>query len=111
MICKYCKDENHIIDNCPLIVCRLCNTKGHVDWKCPKHKDKRKNKPKKKKSTNSAVINLTEFPKLKINTKSSSINNAINKEINNENNLIEKKKENIIDYSNMSWVEINKLVY
>ena len=74
MVCKYCKDENHLIDNCPLIVCRLCNTKGHVDWKCPKHKDKRKNKPKKKRSANSAVINLTEFPKLKINTKSSSIN-------------------------------------
>lgn len=107
MGCKYCKDENHLIDNCPLIVCRLCNTKGHVDWKCPKHKDKRKNKPKKKRSVNSAVINLTEFPKLKITSKS----NSINREINNENNLIEKKKENIIDYSNMSWVEINKLVY
>ena len=107
MICKYCKDENHIIDNCPLIVCRLCNTKGHVDWKCPKHKDKKKGKGKKKKVDKKSVINLTDFPKLKINTKS---NNEINNEINNENNKIEKKR-NSIDYSNMSWVEINKLVY
>ena len=106
MVCKYCKDENHLIDNCPLIVCRLCNTKGHVDWKCLKHKDHKKNK-KKKKNTNNNVINLTEFPKLKITNK---LNN-INKEINNENTLIEKKKEKNIDYSNMSWVEINKLVY
>jgi len=104
MVCKYCKDENHLIDNCPLIVCRLCNTKGHVDWKCPKHKEKKRGgKGKKKKVDKKSVINLIDFPKLKINDK-------INNEINNENNKIEKTR-NSIDYSNMSWVEINKLVY
>lgn len=32
--CKYCKSIEHYIDNCPEIICRLCNKKGHAHWKC-----------------------------------------------------------------------------
>jgi hypothetical protein len=32
--CKYCKSIEHSIDNCPEIICRLCNKKGHAHWKC-----------------------------------------------------------------------------
>ena len=25
MICKYCHEKNHLIDNCPNIICKKCN--------------------------------------------------------------------------------------
>jgi len=97
--CKYCKDKTHLIDNCPLIICRLCNVKGHVDWNCPNHKEKKnKNKNRiKRNNDNKNEINLNDFPKLK-----------------EKKNIEQKKEQKIeqkIDYSNMSWVEINSLVY
>jgi len=37
MICKYCKNKNHAIDNCPDIICRICKQYGHPHWKCKKN--------------------------------------------------------------------------
>ena len=34
MYCKYCKSQEHYIDNCPDIICRLCKQFGHPHWKC-----------------------------------------------------------------------------
>ncbi len=34
MYCKYCKKLDHIIDNCPDIVCKKCKQQGHTHWKC-----------------------------------------------------------------------------
>tara|TARA_B100000683_G_C12230692_1_gene448963 strand:- start:50 stop:322 length:273 start_codon:yes stop_codon:yes gene_type:complete len=33
-ICKYCKSNEHIIDFCPEILCKICNERGHPHWKC-----------------------------------------------------------------------------
>ena len=32
--CKYCKMEDHYIDDCPDILCKRCNDRGHPHWKC-----------------------------------------------------------------------------
>lgn len=32
--CKYCKMEDHYIDECPDILCKRCNDRGHPHWKC-----------------------------------------------------------------------------
>ena len=38
MLCKYCHKKNHVIDNCPSIICRKCNKIGHPKWLCPNSK-------------------------------------------------------------------------
>ncbi len=40
MYCKYCKKKDHIIDNCPDIICRICKLFGHPHWKCSKPANK-----------------------------------------------------------------------
>jgi hypothetical protein len=37
MICKYCKSQNHLIDTCQDIICRVCKQYGHPHWKCSTH--------------------------------------------------------------------------
>lgn len=49
--CKYCKSNEHTIDKCPIITCKLCNEKGHADWKCKNKKKKVNTKSKFKKSS------------------------------------------------------------
>ena len=34
MLCKYCKKETHLIDDCPEIICKKCRIVGHPFWKC-----------------------------------------------------------------------------
>jgi len=36
MSCKYCKKGEHLIDNCPEIICKKCRIVGHPFWKCKK---------------------------------------------------------------------------
>ena len=33
--CKYCKQRDHQIDQCPTITCRKCHKRGHPTWHCP----------------------------------------------------------------------------
>ena len=37
--CKYCKLTDHYIDNCPDILCKKCNDRGHPHWKCQKKRN------------------------------------------------------------------------
>ena len=34
MLCKYCKKNTHLIDDCPEIICKKCRIVGHPFWKC-----------------------------------------------------------------------------
>lgn len=34
MLCKYCKKDSHVIDDCPEIICKKCRIVGHPFWKC-----------------------------------------------------------------------------
>ena len=45
MVCKYCQQNNHLIDSCPTIICKICKNIGHPQWLCNK---KRNNKNEKK---------------------------------------------------------------
>ena len=38
MLCKYCHKKDHLIDNCPSIICRKCGKIGHPKWLCPNTK-------------------------------------------------------------------------
>lgn len=39
MKCKYCRNINHKIDECPEILCKNCNKKGHPHWNCKEKKN------------------------------------------------------------------------
>lgn len=43
MNCKYCHSNEHIIDKCPSIICKLCKKQGHPQWLCTKDKNLKKN--------------------------------------------------------------------
>jgi hypothetical protein len=45
MFCKYCKSKEHMIDNCPDIICRICKESGHPHWKCNLKKEDKSNRP------------------------------------------------------------------
>ena len=45
--CKYCKKNDHNIDNCKEIICKSCNKRGHPYWKCSNLSGVAKPKPKK----------------------------------------------------------------
>ena len=34
MICKYCHENTHYIDVCPIIICKICKDIGHPQWLC-----------------------------------------------------------------------------
>ena len=36
MVCKYCFQKNHFIQDCPNIKCKICNDTGHAHWLCKK---------------------------------------------------------------------------
>ena len=72
-LCKYCKSKEHLIDTCPDILCKLCNTKGHPHWKCEasstpsvvkqdqeKEKEKEKEKCVVQKKNNIVEISIKE---------------------------------------------------
>ena len=43
MNCKYCHQSNHLIDKCPIIICKNCKDVGHPQWLCKDKKKKTKN--------------------------------------------------------------------
>ena len=91
-ICKYCKSRDHIIDNCPDILCKICNKKGHPHWKCTLLNKKVEKKEIKKKN-----IKEMNIPDSKIVHQE--IINIINININNVNN--------ISDIKEIPWGNIN----
>ena len=44
MFCKYCHFKTHIIDNCPTIICKICNGVGHPQWLCKMATDNKRKK-------------------------------------------------------------------
>jgi len=101
-ICKYCKSEEHSIDNCPIIVCKRCNEKGHVDWKC-----KKKQKSYTRKKRTKIIDNTTKMEYIEehsstisptsviITTENTIINNNENITIQNKKILSKLRKSNI----------------
>lgn len=63
MPCHYCHLNDHVINNCPTIICRLCNEVGHPKWLCDK-KNKKINDTNKLKRNNEKDISY--YLKLKI---------------------------------------------
>lgn len=94
MPCKYCKNINHYIDNCPDIICRLCKKYGHPHWNCKNKEDD------------------TDIPKLKTDIKQPTKNNGYTK--NNrytKNNVCTKnngytKVDDFVQYIDTPWSEL-----
>ena len=106
-ICKYCKSEEHSIDNCPIIVCKRCNEKGHVDWKCKKKQKSYTRKKRTKIIDNTTKMEYIEEHSSTISPTSVTItteNTIIN---NNENITIQNKK--ILSKLRNSNLQINIL--
>ena len=106
-ICKYCKSEEHYIDNCPIIVCKRCNEKGHVDWKCKKKQKSYTRKKRTKIIDNTTKMEYIEEHSSTISPTSVTItteNTIIN---NNENITIQNKK--ILSKLRNSNIQINIL--
>jgi hypothetical protein len=106
-ICKYCKSEEHSIDNCPIIVCKRCNEKGHVDWKCKKKQKSYTRKKRTKIIDNTTKMEYIEEHSSTISPTSVIItteNTIIN---NNENITIQNKK--ILSKLRNSNLQINIL--
>ena len=104
MICKYCHENTHYIDVCPIIICKICKDIGHPQWLCLKKKnnnkfvinDKKENKKEEKNiNINKNVEINTEFKK-DIEIKKDN-NNLVN------NNLVNKNLNYYIKKVNDSW--------
>ena len=93
-ICKYCKSRDHIIDNCPDILCKICNKKGHPHWKCTLLNKKVEKKEIKKKN-----IKEMNIPNSKIVHQE--IINIIDININNVNNISDIKE---IPWGNINFI-------
>ena len=101
MICKYCHEKNHLIDNCPNIICKKCNKQGHPQWLCSDKKYDKKNKNNFDNNLDNNNINNNLIPKSSFERKQNNINiisNNVNTNTNNTNNvnnlLKEEKNEN-----------------
>ena len=113
MICKYCHEKNHLIDNCPNIICKKCNKQGHPQWLCSdkkydkKHKNNFDNNIDNNINNNNINNNNNLIPKSSFERKQNSINinntninntnntnshNANNSNINNVNNVLKEEK-------------------
>jgi hypothetical protein len=105
MICKYCHENTHYIDVCPIIICKICKDIGHPQWLCIKKKNNNN-----KSSNNVSPVNkslnetkslndnksLFDYKKV-LNTKNESPSN------NNSNNLSDKNLNYYIKNVNESW--------
>ncbi len=47
MSCKYCFQNDHTIEQCKTILCRVCKDIGHPHWLCTKDKKSVKKTPSK----------------------------------------------------------------
>ena len=99
MICKYCHEKNHLIDNCPNIICKKCNPQ----WLCSdkkydkKHKNNFDNNSDNNNNNNNNNNNL--IPKSSFERKQNSINtNNTNNNMNNNVNNVLKEEKNISYY-------------
>ena len=110
MICKYCHEKNHLIDNCPNIICKKCNKQGHPQWLCSDKKYDKKHKNNFDNNSDNNNNNNNLIPKSSFERKQNSINlnnnnmnnnninNNMNNNINNNINNVLKEEKNISYY-------------
>ena len=107
MICKYCHEKNHLIDNCPNIICKKCNKQGHPQWLCSDKKYDKKHKNNFDNNIDNNINNINNnnnlIPKSSFERKQNSINinninNNMNNNINNNINNVLKEEKNISYY-------------
>lgn len=89
MICKYCHENTHYIDVCPIIICKICKDIGHPQWLCIKKKNN-------KMSNN--ISSLTSMSTLTSMSSSNSISptSMSNKSLNDNKSLIDNTKKVLI---------------
>jgi hypothetical protein len=112
MICKYCHENTHYIDVCPIIICKICKDIGHPQWLCTKKKnnnkfvfiDKKENKKEDKVLNKNIEVN-TELKKQKEieKEKEKEKEKEIYIEIKKDNNLVNKNLNYYIKKVNDSW--------
>ncbi len=107
MICKYCHEKNHLIDNCPNIICKKCNKQGHPQWLCS---DKKYDKKYKNNfdntidnNINNNLISKSSFERKQNNINTNNTNNTnhtnnTNSTNNTNNNNLLKEEKNISYY-------------
>jgi hypothetical protein len=106
MICKYCHEKNHLIDNCPNIICKKCNKQGHPQWLCSDKKYDKKHKNNFDNNIDNNINNINNnnnlIPKSSFERKQNSINtnntNNSNNNMNNNVNNVLKEEKNISYY-------------
>ena len=102
MICKYCHENTHYIDVCPIIICKICKDIGHPQWLCNK----------KKNNNNKIMSNLYSNKSLN-DSKSLNDNKTLNdsKSLNDNKKIIDNKKilntKNYNSTSNLSDKNLN----
>ena len=88
MICKYCHENTHYIDVCPIIICKICKDIGHPQWLCIKKKNNNNKLPNKSLNDNSKkdlnYINKKDLDDGKkiLNVKNESPDNLSDKNLN-----------------------------
>lgn len=108
MVCKYCKSQNHFIDTCPDIICRLCKQYGHPHWKC---KDKQQPTSQENKQQNKNSSNKNSFNKTTLNKNSTYKNRSKSKYNNKQSSprIVDNQHQSIKDYyqyMDKPWSEI-----
>jgi hypothetical protein len=104
MICKYCHENTHYIDVCPIIICKICKDIGHPQWLCIKKKN---NKTLNNISSNKS-LNEISLNKSSNDISSNKINLIDNKKVLNvknetSNNLSDKNLNYYIKNVDESW--------
>ncbi len=98
--CKYCKSQEHEIDNCKDILCRLCKKYGHPHWKCNLN-------PRNPKFNSNSEYKNNFRDRNKNNNDNGNDNGNENKDENKDENKIDKKD---IEKKIMNLDEIEKYI-
>ena len=107
MICKYCHEKNHLIDNCPNIICKKCNKQGHPQWLC--NEKKYKNKFIDNSKIDNKFNNKFKFSTNNIDNKSFFDRNNYDK--NNYDKNIIKEEKNLSYYLNLENKNWGNIMY
>ena len=107
MICKYCHENTHYIDECPIIICKICKGIGHPQWSCTKKKNNN-NSNSSNNNSNSSNNSSNNNSNNNNNNSNSSNNNSSNNNSNNNNKLLNDNKSlngkwNSIDNKVFNW--------
>ena len=71
MSCKYCFQNDHTIEQCKTILCRVCKEIGHPHWLCAKDKKSTNNR---KIDTKAEIKKVVSKPMLSPKASTSNVN-------------------------------------